>query len=160
MAPGPFLADTALSLIAERLRSARGQTGYTSGQLAGRTGLSKAHPSRLAGRTQHLRLQLRLVNGLLSVATRCCLSGSLPIVSRQWLQRSSSATALNVVPCSGYPGSSALEALRVTISADRTPTSPARHHSEEWLYVVPGTLLLDYDGRLLAHQRQLCAFRC
>ncbi len=51
MAPGPFLADTALSLIAERLRSARGQTGYTSGQLAGRTGLSKAHPSRLgAGR--------------------------------------------------------------------------------------------------------------
>ena len=53
---------------------------------------------------------------------------------------------LNVVPCSGYPGSGALEALRMTISPDRSPTSPARHNGEEWLYVVAGTLLLDYGG--------------
>ena len=48
----------------------------------------------------------------------------------------------------------------MTISPERMPGTPARHHGEEWVYVVSGTLGLDYDGE--AHsgcRRELCAFR-
>jgi quercetin dioxygenase-like cupin family protein len=39
-----------------------------------------------------------------------------------------------------------LDALRLTIGPDRPPPASVRHPGEEWLYVLSGTLRLDYDG--------------
>ena len=56
------------------------------------------------------------------------------------------ANGLAITTRSGYPGSSAIEALSITIDPDRSTPPPARHHGEEWLYVLSGTLMLEYDG--------------
>jgi mannose-6-phosphate isomerase-like protein (cupin superfamily) len=56
------------------------------------------------------------------------------------------ANGLAISTRSGFPGSSAIEALSISIDPDRPTSPPARHRGEEWLYVVSGTLLLDYDG--------------
>lgn len=58
------------------------------------------------------------------------------------------SNGLSIAPCSGYAGSSVLEALRVTIAEDRPVPRPARHTGEEWLYVVAGVLSLEYCGEL------------
>jgi len=55
---------------------------------------------------------------------------------------------LSIAACSGYAGSSALEALRITVNPDRPLTPPAHHRGEEWLYVVQGILRLEYDGEV------------
>ena len=58
------------------------------------------------------------------------------------------ANGLTIAPCSGFPGSSTLEALQIHISADRAPSEPARHRGEEWLYVVAGRLRLEFDDQV------------
>jgi uncharacterized cupin superfamily protein len=58
------------------------------------------------------------------------------------------ASGLSVASCSGYTDSRALEALRITVKSGRPVSAPARHRGEEWLYVLHGTLDLEYDGEL------------
>jgi mannose-6-phosphate isomerase-like protein (cupin superfamily) len=53
---------------------------------------------------------------------------------------------LEIASCSGFHESHILEAMRVTIRADRTHSAPVRHIGEEWLYVQRGSIDLEYDG--------------
>jgi quercetin dioxygenase-like cupin family protein len=41
-----------------------------------------------------------------------------------------------------------IDALRVTVPVDRQAPAPARHPGEEWIYVLRGTLRLEYDGEV------------
>jgi transcriptional regulator with XRE-family HTH domain len=154
MATGRLVSEATILSIGERLRAARERAGYTLDELAALTGVSKAHLSRIESAERQP-----------SVATLLTFASALQVPVGRLLDDVEYATAatltiysagepahevagLGVVSCSGYPGSRALEALRMTISPKRGPGLPARHLGEEWVYVVEGTLLLDYDGRL------------
>ena len=50
------------------------------------------------------------------------------------------AAGLEIAPGSGFPGSRALEALRVHVPGDRELPAPAHHRGEEWIYVLRGVL--------------------
>jgi quercetin dioxygenase-like cupin family protein len=58
------------------------------------------------------------------------------------------ANGLRISPCSGFPGSTTLEALHIVIDRDREPPEPARHRGEEWIYVVRGRLRLEFDDQV------------
>jgi mannose-6-phosphate isomerase-like protein (cupin superfamily) len=58
-----------------------------------------------------------------------------------------SSNGLAIAVCSGYAGSGVIDALRLTVTQDRPPPAFVRHPGEEWLYVVSGTLRLEYDGK-------------
>ena len=64
------------------------------------------------------------------------------------MNRPSVANGLTVSACSGFPGSSAMEALRIVIEPDRTPPPFARHRGEEWVHTVRGRLRLEYAGQV------------
>jgi len=142
--------DTVLVSIGERLRSARERAGLTLDQTAELSGLSKAHLSRLetAERQPSIAALLALadalgtpVSGLLGEE----LTGA-PFAISTTIDPRRQARGLSIASCSGYPGSTALEALRITVDPDRPETAPARHPGEEWLYVLQGILRLEYDG--------------
>jgi transcriptional regulator with XRE-family HTH domain len=153
MAPALLVSEHALSSIGERLKAAREQAGYTLDELASLTGLSKAHLSRLesAERQPSIAALLTFAAALRVPVGRLLgeddNDSSTPLNVYSGGEAPHEVAGLNVVACSGYPGSGALEALRMTISPERMPGTPARHHGEEWVYVVTGTLVLDYDGR-------------
>jgi transcriptional regulator with XRE-family HTH domain len=143
-------AGAVLVSIGERLRAARENAGLTLDQTAELSGLSKAHLSRLesAERQPSIAALLTLADALgtpVSTLLGETLSGaSLSISTADEPRRQSKG--LSIASCSGYPGSSALEALRITVEPDRPSTTPARHRGEEWLYVLHGILRLEYDG--------------
>ncbi len=153
MAPAQLVSEHALSSIGERLKAAREQAGYTLDELASLTGLSKAHLSRLesAERQPSIAALLTFAAALRVPVGRLLGEddnhSSTPLSVYSGGEVPHDVAGLNVAACSGYPGSGALEALRMTISPERMPGTPARHHGEEWVYVVAGTLVLDYDGR-------------
>ncbi len=153
MAPAQLVSEHALSSIGERLKAAREQAGFTLDELASLTGLSKAHLSRLesAERQPSIAALLTFAAALRVPVGRLLgeddNNSSTPLSVYPGGAEAHEVAGLNVVACSGYPGSGALEALRMTISPERTPGTPARHHGEEWIYVVTGALVLDYDGR-------------
>lgn len=163
MAPPIAAAETALSLMAERLRAAREQAGLTLDELAALTGLSKAHLSRLeSGERQPSVAALLTFSGALNVPVGHLLgeNGPEPASSLSVYapgRRSSEVDGLAVVPSSGFPGSGALEALRMRISPQRRPGPPARHRGEEWVYVIKGTLRLEYNGSHVLVGRDSCA---
>jgi transcriptional regulator with XRE-family HTH domain len=136
--------------IGERLHSARERAGLTLDQTAELSGLSKAHLSRLESAERQP-----------SIATLLILAETLatPVSALLGEERSDTALSIStdgearrvskglaIASCSGYPGSRALEALRITVEPDRPATAPARHRGEEWLYVLRGILRLEYDG--------------
>jgi transcriptional regulator with XRE-family HTH domain len=138
--------------IGERLRSAREDAGLTLEQTAELSGLSKAHLSRLesAERQPSIAALLTLADAL--GTTVSTLLGEQPTgtslaISTDGEPRRQSR-GLSIASCSGYPGSAALEALRITVDPDRPEPAPARHRGEEWLYVLEGILRLDYDGEI------------
>jgi mannose-6-phosphate isomerase-like protein (cupin superfamily) len=63
-------------------------------------------------------------------------------------QPKQTANGLSIAACSGYPGSSVIDALRLSVYPDRVPPLPARHPGEECIYVIAGTLTLEFDGEL------------
>jgi transcriptional regulator with XRE-family HTH domain len=152
MAPSRLVSEATLLSIGERLRTARERAGHTLDDLAALTGLSKAHLSRLEsaerqpsiGALLTFAAALRVPVGRLLGDEEYATAATLTIYSGR--EATHEVAGLDVVACSGYPGSRALEALRTTITPERGPGAPARHLGEEWLYVVDGTLLLDYDG--------------
>ena len=143
-------ASSVLVSVGERLRAARERVGLTLDQTAERSGLSKAHLSRLesAERQPSIAALLALSEALgtpVSVLLGESQEPSPLAISTEGAPRHESK-GLSIAPCSGYRGSSALEALRITVEPDRPPTAPAHHRGEEWLYVLRGILRLEYDG--------------
>jgi transcriptional regulator with XRE-family HTH domain len=145
-------AGTVLVSIGERLRSARERAGLTLDQTAELSGLSKAHLSRLeSAERQPSIAALLAVAEALGTPVSALLGeqppdAALAISTDDGARRESKG--LSLASCSGYPGSNALEALRITVHPDRPFTAPARHRGEEWLYVLHGILRLEYDGEI------------
>ncbi|MGD0881319.1 MAG: XRE family transcriptional regulator [Acidimicrobiales bacterium] len=143
-------SEATLASIADQLHAARDRAGLTLEQLAEATGLSKAHLSRLeSGERQPSIAALLDLSAALGVQVNSLLgedrSGS-PLAVSDGDEPVHSANGLSIVVRSGFPGSSAIEALGISIDPDRAPSVPARHRGEEWLYVTAGTLELEYDG--------------
>ncbi len=142
--------DEVLTSIAANLHEERIRAGLTLEQLALRSELSVAHLSRLESGARQP-----------SVAALIGLSRALGISMAALLGETQGGTALAVYSdrepthvvnglvvsaCSGFPGSSAMEALRIVIEPDRVPPSLARHRGEEWIHTVRGRLRLEYAG--------------
>lgn len=136
--------------IGEHLRAVREERGLTLDQAAERSGLSKSHLSRLESSERQPS-----VAALLALAEAFGVpvgslfgedQGSVPLFVSSATAPRHESNGLSVASCSGYTGSSAIEALRVTVSPDRDAPVPARHHGEEWLYVLEGRLRLEYRG--------------
>jgi transcriptional regulator with XRE-family HTH domain len=144
-------ADTLAASIGDRLRAGREERGLTLEQMAELSGLSTSHLSRLESSER-----------LPSVASLLALSAALGVPIGSLFGETPEATPLSIsrtndprhesnglaiAPCSGYSGSSVIDALRITVPPGRPEPAPARHFGEEWLYVVRGTLKLEYDGQ-------------
>jgi transcriptional regulator with XRE-family HTH domain len=144
--------DEALSSLAESLREERSRAGLTLEQLAERADLSTAHLSRLeSGDRQPSVAALISLSRALGVSMSTLLGerrGTPAIAAYPADRATHEANGLTIAPCSGFPGSSTLEALQISISADRAPSEPARHRGEEWIYVVKGQLRLEFDGQV------------
>jgi transcriptional regulator with XRE-family HTH domain len=159
-----------LSSLAASLREERARVGLTLEQLARRAELSVPHLSRLeSGERQP------------SVAALISLSRALAVPLSTLLGERKAAPAISVYDGdgpihqangltisgrSGFPGSTTLQALHITIDPHRPPSAPARHRGEEWVYVVSGTLLLEFGKQVhrlapgaTAHFDANCAHR-
>jgi transcriptional regulator with XRE-family HTH domain len=144
--------EALLASVGERLRAARERVGLTLDQTAELAGLSKAHLSRLesAERQPSIAALLSLSDALGTPVSSLLgenQDASPLAISTDGAPRHESK-GLSMAACSGYAGSSALEALRITVNPDRPLTPPAHHRGEEWLYVVQGILRLEYDGEV------------
>jgi DNA-binding XRE family transcriptional regulator len=144
--------DEALTSLAGNLREERTRAGLTLEQVAQRADLSTAHLSRLeSGDRQPSVAALISLSRALGVSMSTLLGErrSLPAIGMSPPGRvTHEANGLTIAPCSGFPGSSTLEALQIRIGADRTPSEPARHRGEEWIYVASGQLRLEFDGQV------------
>ena len=123
--------DEALSSLAESLREERTRAGLTLEQLAQRSDLSTAHLSRLeSGDRQPSVAALISLSRALGVSMSTLLGERRGVAGhrRPPLRGVSTheANGLTLAACSGFPGSSTLEALQIRIEADRAPSEPAR----------------------------------
>jgi transcriptional regulator with XRE-family HTH domain len=143
--------QSVLTSIAESVREERARAGLTLDQLAQRADLSIAHLSRIeSGDRQPSVAALISLARALGVSVSSLLGEGRrdqPAISvYTGAEPSHQANGLTIASCSGFPGSSTLEALRITIDPDRIAPTPARHRGEEWIYVVAGSLRLEFDG--------------
>jgi transcriptional regulator with XRE-family HTH domain len=136
--------------LGDCLRAARDTMGLTLEQAAETSGISKSHLSRLeSSERQPSVVSLLALSEAYGVPVGVLFGepqGNAPIVVSRPDQPRHSSKGLAIAACSGYPGSSVIDALRLTIDPDRQPPVPVRHAGEEWLYVLSGTLRLEYDG--------------
>src|SRR5579883_2430656 len=141
-----------VATIGECLRATREERGLTLDQAVALSGISKSHLSRLESSDRQP-----------SVASLLALSSAYGVPVGTLFGETQRASALAVWPadqprrqanglqiatCSGYAGSGVIDAMRVTVARGRKPPMPTRHVGEEWLYVLSGTLILEYDGEL------------
>ncbi len=142
----------ALTTIAASLREERTRAGLTLEQLAQRAELSTAHLSRLeSGDRQPSVAALIALSRALGVSMSTLLGerrGAPAIATYPRGTPTHESNGLTIAPCSGFPGSTTLEALQIGISPDREPPEPARHRGEEWIFVVAGRLRLEFDGQV------------
>lgn len=145
-------ANVDLEAVGQRLRAARDNRGLTLAQLASLTGLNKAHLSRLESGERQASIGA-LVG--LSSALRTKVSALLgedvdesPLTVYTPDVPTHLVNGLEISSCSGFDDSRILDAMRVTIRADRPASAPVRHVGEEWLYVQTGSIDLEYDGTL------------
>ena len=141
-----------VSALGDRLRSAREAHGLTLDQLAASTGISKAHLSRLesGARQPSVGILVELA-GALGTRVGTLLgedADGAPLAVFAPDAPRHTAAGLEIASSSGFPDSRALEVLRVHVPADRRPSVPVRHRGEEWIYVLRGTLQLEFDGML------------
>lgn len=139
-----------LDAVGQRLKSARETRGLTLERVSELSGLSKAHLSRLESGERQASigalvdlatvLGIRVSSLLGEDAEGSELATFAPDAPRQ------SAGGLEIAVCSGFVGSSGIEALRVRVKPRRPAGPPVQHRGEEWLYVVSGTLKFEYDG--------------
>jgi transcriptional regulator with XRE-family HTH domain len=139
-----------LTTLAESLRDERLRAGLTLDELARRSDLSIAHLSRLESgdRQPSVGALFSLARALgISLSTLLGERRGEPAISiYSGEEPAHEANGLKIIGCSGFPGSTTLQSLRITINPDREPPEPARHKGEEWLFVVRGTLRLHFDG--------------
>lgn len=151
MAPG---SSAVLSSIGDCLRATREELGLTLDQAAELSGLSKSHLSRLeSSERQPSVASLLALSGAYGVTVGALFGeaqGPAPLAIAPPSQPRRESNGLSIATCSGYAGSAAIDALRVSVDPDRPPPAPTRHPGEEWLYVLSGVLTLEYDG--VAHQ--------
>jgi transcriptional regulator with XRE-family HTH domain len=141
-----------VNALGDRLRSAREARGLTLDQLSASTGISKAHLSRLesGARQPSVGILVELA-GALGTRVGTLLgedADGAPLAVFAPGAPRHTAAGLAIASSSGFPGSRALEVLRVHVPADRQPSVPVRHRGEEWIYVLRGTLELEFDGML------------
>jgi transcriptional regulator with XRE-family HTH domain len=141
-----------LTFVGLRLRAARDERGLTLEQLASITGLTKAHLSRLeSGERQASIGALVGLAGALGTKVGALLgedADGSPLMAYKSDRPSRHVNGLEITSCSGFGESHILEAMRVTIRADRSPSPPVQHDGEEWLYVQRGSLQLEFDGTI------------
>lgn len=138
------------TLLGESLRAIREHQGLSLEQAAERSGISISHLSRLESSERQpsvasllaLSVALGVPVGTLFGETQ----GANPLTISEPDEPRRESNGLAIATCSGYAGSSAIDALRVTVPVDRPAPVPARHSGEEWIYVLSGTLRLEYDG--------------
>jgi transcriptional regulator with XRE-family HTH domain len=141
-----------VSALGDRLRSAREARGLTLDQLSASTGISKAHLSRLesGARQPSVGILVELA-GALGTRVGTLLgedAGGAPLATFGPDAPRHTAAGLEIASSSGFPDSRALDVLRVRVPANRQPSAPVRHRGEEWIYVLHGTLHLEFDGML------------
>ena len=138
-----------LSSISESLHEERVRAGLTLEQLALRADLSTAHLSRLeSGDRQPSIAALIGLSRALGISMSALLGeGKGESAIRLYTDHEPThlANGLMVSACSGFPGSSTLDALRITIEPDRVPPPFARHRGEEWIHVLVGRLRLEFE---------------
>ncbi len=149
-------ATVDLEAIGARIRAARERKGFTLDQVSSLSSISKAHLSRLeAGDRQASIGTLVELADALDVRVSALLGedttvdgtsqpSGLAIYAADAPSRASGE--LDIAAFGGFPGSRALEALRVHISAGRRARTPVTHRGEEWLYVVTGRLTFEFDA--------------
>jgi transcriptional regulator with XRE-family HTH domain len=146
MAPGTIPQTT----IGECLRATREHQGLSLEQAAERSGISTSHLSRLESSERQpsvaALLALSAAFGVPVGALFGETQGVNPLTISEPDEPRRESNGLAIATCSGYAGSSAIDALRVTIPVERPAPVPARHPGEEWIYVLSGTLRLEYDG--------------
>jgi DNA-binding XRE family transcriptional regulator/mannose-6-phosphate isomerase-like protein (cupin superfamily) len=144
--------EAVLTSLAECLREERVRAGLTLDELAQRSDLSTAHLSRLESgdRQPSVAALISLARALgVSLSTLLGERRGAPAISiYSGGETTHEANGLTIAGCSGFPGSTTLEALHITISPDRVPPSPARHRGEEWIYVITGSLRLEFDDQV------------
>jgi transcriptional regulator with XRE-family HTH domain len=147
-----MVANVDLEVVGQRLRAARDGRGLTLAQLASLTGLTKAHLSRLeSGERQASIGALVGLSSALGTKVSVLLgedADQSPLAMYSRSAPTHHANGLEIASCSGFNESQILEAMRVTIRADRAPSAPVQHLGEEWVYVQRGSLDLEYDGTL------------
>jgi mannose-6-phosphate isomerase-like protein (cupin superfamily)/DNA-binding XRE family transcriptional regulator len=144
--------EATLKTLAESLRQERVRAGLTLEELAQRADLSTAHLSRLESgdRQPSVAALLSLARALgVSLSTLLGERRAAPAISvYPGDQPAREVNGLTITGCSGFPGSTTLESLHITINPDRVPPTPARHRGEEWVYVVSGRLRLEFDDQV------------
>ncbi|HEY6790337.1 MAG TPA: XRE family transcriptional regulator [Trebonia sp.] len=139
-----------LGMLGERLRSAREVRGLTMDQLSASTGISKAHLSRLESGARQPSVGI-LVELAAALGTRVSTllgedAAGAPLATFTPDAPRHTAAGLDIASMSGFPDSRGLEVMRVHVPANRQPTVPVRHRGEEWIYVLRGTLELEFDS--------------
>jgi transcriptional regulator with XRE-family HTH domain len=138
--------------IGDSLRAMREDQGLTLEQASELSGISTSHLSRLESseRQPSVASLLALSNafGVTVGALFGETQGPTPIGVSLPDEPRHESNGLTIAACSGYTGSSVLDALRITITPERSVPTPARHPGEEWLYVLSGTLRLEYDDEV------------
>jgi transcriptional regulator with XRE-family HTH domain len=145
--------NLAVSALGDRLRAAREALGLTLDQVSASTGVSKAHLSRLESGERQPSVGI-LVELAAALGTRVgALFGEdvegTPLATFAPDAPRHAAGGLEIVSSSGFPDS--------RVPADREPPVPARHRGEEWIYVLRGTLDLEFDGVLYELRKDMAA---
>jgi transcriptional regulator with XRE-family HTH domain len=144
---------TPMTTIGDCLRSTREHQGLTLEQASELSGISISHLSRLeSSERQPSVASLLALSAAFGVPVGALFGETqgvtTPLTISEPEEPRRESNGLAIATCSGYSGSSAIDALRVAVPADRPAPVPARHPGEEWIYVLSGTLRLEYDGAL------------
>jgi transcriptional regulator with XRE-family HTH domain len=145
-------AGSVLTSLGDCLRATRELRGLTLEQAAELSGISKSHLSRLeSSEHQPSVASLLALSDAYGVPVGVLFGeaqGQAPLAVSPPDQPRHTSNGLSIAACSGYPGSNVIDALRLTVHHDRAAPNPVRHPGEEWLYVLGGTLRLEYDGEV------------
>lgn len=144
--------NSVLASLGDFLRATREERGLTLEQASELSGISKSHLSRLEScdRQPSVASLLALSDayGVPVGALFGEAQGPAPLSVWAADQPRHDSNGLSIAICSGFTGSSVIDALRLTVDPDRAAPAPVRHPGEEWLYVVRGALRLEYDGEV------------
>jgi len=130
----------------------REEQGLTLDQASELSGISTSHLSRLeSSERQPSVASLLALSAAFGVPVGALFGetqGATPIGVSLPDQPRHESNGLTIATCSGFAGSNVIDALRITVTPERPVPTPARHPGEEWLYVLSGTLRLEYDGEI------------